>query len=117
MNYRILPREEWDKLTPIYASMGGVAPTQDVYARVVVATDEERIVGNSSLQTVLCIEATRIDPAYSGRVGFRAMHKTLIASLPHGMPYFAFAIDQKMARICEFVHMKKTDWTVYQGVS
>jgi hypothetical protein len=117
MNYRILPREEWDRMKPIYKDMGGIPPLEDVYARIVVATEDDKIVGNSSLQTILCIEATRVEPAYSGKVGFRSMHKTLIESLPKGMPYFAFAIDDKMQKICEFVHMKKTDWVVYQGVS
>jgi hypothetical protein len=117
MNYRLLPREEWDKLVPIYKSMGGVAPIEDLYARVVVAEENENILANSSLQSVLCIEATRVDPNYSGKVGFRAMHKTLIGSLPQGITYFAFAINPKMERICEFVHMKKLDWKVFTGVS
>lgn len=117
MNYQLLPREEWEKLVPIYKSMGGVAPIEDLYARVVVATEDDKIVANSSLQSVLCIEATRVDPAYSGKVGFRAMHKTLVSSLPKGSHYFAFAIDHKMERICEFVHLEPLSWKVYRGIT
>lgn len=117
MNYSLLPREQWNRLIPIYKEMGGVPPLEDFYARVVVAEEDGKIVGNSSLQSVLCIEATRVDEKYSGKVGFRSLHRELIGSLPPGVPYFAFAINPKMQRICEYVHMEPMDWKIYKGVS
>lgn len=117
IHYSLLPRDQWEKLVPIYQGMGGYPPIEDLYARVAVAEDNGHIVGNSSFQSVLCIEATRIDPQYSGKVGFRSLHKCLKDSMPKGVHYFAFAIDDKMQRICEYVKLEPMSWKVYRGIT
>jgi hypothetical protein len=117
MRYQVLPRDRWNELSQIYKDMGGIPPISDLYAQLAVAIEDEKIVGNSSLQSVLCIEATRVDPDYSGKVGFRNLHKCLLATQPKGNHYFAFAINEKMEKICEYVGLERLDWKVFRGIS
>jgi len=115
MNYRLLPKEEWAKIAPIWAEHGSKPPIDDPYALISVAVDGERIAGCMGLQTILHIEGIWTDPYYSGRVGFRTLRTKLLEALPKEVDYYAFAPTWQVAQICEYGHMEKKTWAVYKG--
>jgi hypothetical protein len=115
VNYQLLPKTEWNKISPIWAEYGSVPPVHDPYALMTVALDGERIVGCGGMQAVLHIEGLWVDQEYSGKVRFRELLKPAINVLPKGVDYYAFTPTAKTARLCEYVSMEKKNWGVYKG--
>lgn len=115
MNYRLLPKEQWKKIEPIWKMHGSKPPVDDPFALVAVATEGERITGCMGMQLLPHIEGIWADPEFSGKVGFRTLRSKLLETLPAGFEYFAFAPTWEVARICEYGHMEKKPWAVYRG--
>lgn len=115
MEYKLLPREEWNKLAPIWARYGSVPPVADPFALVSVALDEGKIVGGMGTQAVRFIEGIWNEPEYSGKVEFRKLRRRLLDGLTPGSEYYAMAATKAVERICQYGNMERMDWTVYRG--
>src|SRR5438309_6589104 len=112
MNYRLLPPDEWRKLTDLIPAKYLPAPEA---ATAAVAEDEE---GN--VQAVLLLQLQlHMEPLLirSPEVNFKRLQQVLHNAVAPGQPglcYFAFTDDPKIARMAELVGMELTPYQVWR---
>ena len=103
--YRLLPKDEWSKLTPIFASQGSSAPDPN-YSVVVVAEKGDEIVGMGVLQVVPHMEPWWIKDGESP--AWRKMVGMLEAELPHEARYFMCCPNHRIAAMAEHCGLRTT---------
>lgn len=115
MDYRLLPREEFESVAPIYAKYGSVPPTQDMNSQIAVASEKGIVAGIMGAQSVMHLEGLWTDPRYSGMVNYRRLYGLLARGMPVGTEFYAFAPTHTVARICAYTRMEPVTWKVYRG--
>lgn len=98
MTYRILPREEWERLAPIMERQGKPLPNPE-NANAAVAEKDGEIVGVGFIQITLHMEPLVIEDAY---VNFITLKDLLESRLPNkGVSYYCYTQNDKSARIAQ----------------
>jgi hypothetical protein len=116
MKYELLQPSEWSRVENIFVQNGGLLPSPEV-SRIAVAKFGEEIVGFHCLQPALHVEPIWVRPKYRGMVRFRPLLGVLKESVPHGQPFYAFAPNEAIERLCAHLEMSKTPYTVWKGVT
>ena len=113
MDYKILPRGQWDKVLPIFQRNGVRLPEVGIISS---AMDGDKVCGFMCLQPILHSEPLWIDPVYRAQVNFRSLHRTLSNHLPAGTEYFAFAPNEQISRMAEICGLQEEKCRVWKGV-
>ena len=111
MKYRLLPKEQWQRLLEVLPE--AVIPLPEA-ATVAIAEDEDdEIQGVLFLQLQLHMEPLLIKNA---RVSFKRLQETLHNAVAHhpGLIYFAFTDDPRVARMAEICGMERVDMQIYR---
>jgi len=111
LNYRLLPREEWDRAKELLLSFGQQLPEQGLLS----------VAENGEIRAILCFhpvmhcEPIWIDEAYRGKVNPVRLHEVLLGELPKGFEYYAFTPSRKIRWIAGSFGMKPMPWDVWKG--
>lgn len=112
MNIRVLEGHEFPKLESLFADNGVALPNPD-FSEIIVAEDQNEIVGFLVAQLVLHTEPVWIKPEHRGKGLWRDLH--LMAQKSIGdQEYFAFAPDDRISHMAESVGLKKMPWSVFK---
>jgi hypothetical protein len=112
MNYRVLTREEWQSLEPIFKENGSPLPTM---GSIAVAENGSGIIAFHCLQPILHVEPIWVHSAYSGKIQFRKLLDELKKEIPIGNEFYAFAPDHLIDRMCAHCRLKKMPYSVWKG--
>ncbi len=111
MNYRILPSEEWHKLSELIEPE--FLPTPLSATAAVAEDDAGQVLGVLFLQLVLHMEPLLIR---SREVNFMRLAQTLHTAVSDqkGLVYYAFTDDPQIARMAELVGMERTSYQIWK---
>lgn len=115
VTYRQIDDKEFEMLEPIFTANGAQPPNPGLRTAI-VAEDDTRIVGALVLQFAAHSEPLWIDPEYTGRVSFKTMVARLDSLVQRygGTGYYAFAPDDKVAKMCELAGLVEVPWKIYR---
>jgi hypothetical protein len=110
LSYRILEKEEWDRLLPIFEDNNGIMPSPEL-ATVAVAEEDGEIVGILVLQVI-----PHFEPAWASnpRVDFRALTRKLEELLPRNCTVYTSAPNEQIAGLARACGFSDTGWKTMQ---
>ena len=109
ITYRLLPKSEWSRLEPIFASQNGTMPSPEL-ATVAIAEEDEEIVGMLVLQMIPHYEPAWIKSPRG--VDFRALTHELDEVMPPGATVYTSAPNDHIAQLAKAVGFEDTGWKV-----
>ena len=111
MTYRLLPPDEWRRLTDLIPAK--YLPPPEAATAAVAEDEEGNVQGVLFLQLQLHMEPLLIR---SPEVNFKRLQQVLHNAVAEhtGLCYFAFTDDPKVARMAELVGMELTPYQVWR---
>lgn len=107
MQYRILPREEWDRLRPITD-----APHPDTAIAAIAEDSSGNIAGVLFLQLTLHMEPLILK---TPMVSFKRLYEMLLTSMERGTHFYAFSDKDVIDQMATHVGMRTMPYKVFEG--